>query len=214
MSDSEPEDDISSIVRVVKLISGDEIVCTIDEAHTDKIIIKYPAKMSSFMARSADNEYLELIKLTNYLMNIDKFEVSIPRSSIIFIGAPVPELVKMYHMFMVEMQTDPKSIISSSSESTGSNPNQGLQLLNDLFNNEDFVEFVNELIETYEGAEILAEEDEENDITEVAEKDEPKPKLPPKKRHKARKEASKLPYNPEANPNTAEAWSDNPLDYM
>lgn len=211
MSEPEPESDISSIVRVVKLISGDEIVCMVGEADKDKIIIKYPAKMQAFMARNTDNEYLELIKLTNYLMNIDKFEVTIPRSSVIYMGRPMKELVKMYNMFVVEMQTDPKSIISSHADSNLVNPNNGLQLLNDLFNNEDFVEFVNELIETYEGVEI--ELDEDNDVIEPPVKEEPKAEQKPKKRHKARKESSKLPYNPDANPNSAEAWSDNPNDY-
>lgn len=209
MSESEPETDISGIVRVVKLISGDELVCMVDESDEHKLIIKYPAKMQAFMARNAENEYIELIKLTNYLSNIDKFEISIPRSSIIFIGKPMQELIKMYNMFIVEMQTDPRSIISSNADASAVNPNQGLQLLNDLFNNEDFVEFVNELIETYEGIEIPIEDEEEM----VFEKEEPKSEPKPKKKSKVRKESSKLPYNPEANPNSAEAWSDNPNDY-
>lgn len=211
MSESFPEDYISSIVRVVRLISGDEIVCMVSEASEDKIIIKYPAKMQAFMARNTDNEVVELIKLTNYLMNIDKFEVSVPRSSIIYIGSPMVELVKMYNMFVTEMQNDPKSIISSNIDANMVNPNQGLQLLNDLFNNEDFVEFVNELIENYEEMDI--DSDDENDIIEPPVKEEPKAEQKPKKRHKARKESSKLPYNPDANPNSAEAWSDNPNDY-
>ena len=37
----------------------------------------------------------------------------------------------------------------------------GLQLLNDLFNNDDFVQFVNELIDNFEGIEIIETENDE-----------------------------------------------------
>jgi len=110
------------------------------------------------------------------------------------------------------MRNDPKMIISSAGEdSSMQKDHQGLEMLNELFSNSDFVEFVNELIENYEGTSV--EEEEEEEETFIMEEPEEK-EIQPKKKKKVKPESKKLPYNPEANPNTAEGWSDNPNDYI
>lgn len=216
MSDSLPENSFSGVLRVVKLITGEELVGLVSEPTPEKINIKLPAKMENYIARSETNEMVEYVKLTNYLANLKNYEAVVNKNCVVYIGEASFELEKMYEVYFMTMQTDPKTIAPSTNE-TAENTQQGLHLLNDLFNNEDFVMFVNDLIDTFEGAEILIEDDDE----EVAEGDisDSQPELPepqskPKKRRKVKPESNKLPYNPEANPNSAEGWSDNPNDYL
>lgn len=215
MSDSLPENSISGVLRVLKLISGEEIISLVNET-PDKIILKLPALLSSYYGKDQDNNSIEYIKLTNYITNIENFEIEINRTTVLYMGKPNVTLEKMYEIYFVTMQTDPKAIISSGNNDF-INPENGLKLLNELFNNEDFVGFVNELIENYEQIEIIDDDEEELDVESIIEKAEeeaPEPQPKPKKRNKAKPEASKLPYKPDANPNTPEGWSDNPSDYL
>jgi hypothetical protein len=97
-------------------------------------------------------------------------------------------------------------------------------MLNELFNNEDFVNFVNDMIDTYEGAEIMIDVDDDGEEIEEAEKQEPSvedllieesPKPPkPIKRRTMNPETKKLPYKPDGDPNKAESWSDDPSEYF
>jgi hypothetical protein len=218
MSDSLPENSFGGSLKVVKLISGEEIVGLVCELQPDIIQIKLPAMLENYLNRDpSSGEMVEYVKLTNYLANVRGFEVNLPKSVIIYMGMPTLELEKMYEVFFVTMQEDPKAIIGNSP----SNSESGLQLLNDLFTNEDFVNFVNDLIDNFEEAEILIEDEDEdasfdaessiNDSTTTDELD-PQPK--PKKRNKAKPESKKLPYNPESPVEDAESWSDNPNDYL
>ena len=217
MSDSLPENSFSGVLRVVKLTSGEEIIGLISEPKPEKLLIKLPARLDNYMMKNSTDEYVEYIKLTNYLSNIKEHEIQIPMTAVVYMGAPNIDLEKMYEIYFMTMQTDPKSVVTSGPD-INTHPEPGLQLLNDLFNNEDFVGFVNDLIDTFEGVKIFeAEEDEEDAIKDVisdsSEKEsEPQPK--PKKRRKIKPEGKKLPYNPEANPNSPEGWSDNPMDYI
>ena len=103
-----------------------------------------------------------------------------------------------------------------------SNPQAGLMMLNELFNNEDFVNFVNDMIDSFEGSEVIL--DDELEEIEESEQQEPtvedllveeSPKPPkPVKRRTMNPETKKLPFNPESSPNSAESWSDNPEDYI
>jgi hypothetical protein len=216
MSDSLPEHPLSGILRVLKLNTGEEIIGLVNETSLDKITVKLPALLQNYYAKE-NNSVVEYVKLTNYISNIKSFEINLNRSVIIYSGQPTIELEKMYEVFFLTMQTDPKAIVGNGDvEEISEN---GLQLLNDLFNNEDFVNFVNDLIENFEGVEILVDEDEEfeddgesglNAITPPEE--EPTPK--PKKKKKTKPEASKMPYNPELPPTDPESWSDNPADYL
>lgn len=218
MSDSLPENSFSGIIRVLKLTSGEEVIALVSEASPEKYSIKLPARLDTFYTRDQNGELLEYVKLTNYLSNIKGYEISLPRDVVIYSGAPTPDLEKMYETYIVAMQQDPKVVITSGELDQQSSEN-GLQLLNELFNNEDFVNFVNDLIENYEGAEIVLddeaeeEEDPEKPAIEPVKEEAPKPSKP-KKRRTMNPEAKKLPYNPEANPNSAEGWSDNPNDYI
>jgi hypothetical protein len=213
MSDSLPENSLSGILRVLKLVSGEEIISLVNEIN-DQITIKLPAKMENYYSKENGN-VVEYVKLTNYLSGIRGHEVTISKSLILFMGQPNTELEKMYEVYFMAMQTDPQSIKNSNNTST-SEP--GLQLLNDLFNNEDFVNFVNDLIDNFEGIEIIENEDDsEYDVESVISdppeiEDEPKPKQ--KKRRKPKPEASKMPYDPELPPENPESWSDNPSDYL
>lgn len=218
MSDSLPENSFSGIIRVLKLTSGEEVIALVSEASPEKYSIKLPARLDTFYSRDDNGELLEFVKLTNYLSNIKGYEINLPRDVVIYIGAPTPDLEKMYETYIVAMQQDPKVVITSGEMDQQSSEN-GLHLLNELFNNEDFVNFVNDLIENFEGAEIVLDDDEESEeepekpSVEPTKEEAPKPSKP-KKRRTMNPEAKKLPYNPEANPNSPEGWSDNPNDYI
>jgi hypothetical protein len=219
MSDSLPENSFSGIIRVVKLTSGEELIGLISEASPDKYTIKLPARLDTFYNRDANGELFEFVKLTNYLSNIQGFVINIPRDVVIYIGSPTPDLEKMFETYMIAMETDPKVVVTSGEVDQTSGPESGLHLLNELFNNDDFVNFVNDLIENFEGAEIIMEdEDSEESEPESPTMEKPKEEAPkppkPKKRRTMNPEAKKLPYNPEANPNSAEGWSDDPKDYL
>lgn len=222
MSDSLPEKLFSGAVKIVKLISGEEIICFVIEAAQDKLAIKYPALLQSFMLRDAKAGYEEYVKLTNYVSNIKGFEISMPRSMVMYMGNPTPELEKMYEIYVMAMQSDPKSMVSSLPEGENLNTETGLNLLNDLFNNEDFVNFVNDLIDNFEGIEIDEEEEDDESIAEsVAESiinppEEETAPTPPKrkKRKRVKPETNKMPYKPESPPEDPESWSDDPRDYL
>jgi hypothetical protein len=219
MSDSLPENSFSGILRVIKLTSGEEVIGLVSEAMPDKIAIKLPAKLENFMQKDSAGNLIECIKLSNYLTNIRGQEIAIPRDVIIYMGQPALDLEKMYDVYFMTMQTDPKSIISSAPEDSENNPEFGLQLLNDLFNNEDFVNFVNDLIETFEGVEIVAEDEDEGTFEQESVISDPNPQEPesppqPKKRPKMKPERKSLPYKPDGDPNKAESWPDDPTEYF
>ena len=76
MSDSLPENSISGVLRVLKLISGEEIISLVNET-PNKIILKLPALLSSYYGKDQDNNSIEYVKLTNYITNIEKTEQKI-----------------------------------------------------------------------------------------------------------------------------------------
>lgn len=219
MSDSLPENSFSGALRVVRLTTGEEIIGIVDEADQHKINIKLPAKLENYLSKDDSGSLVEYVKLTNYLVNLKNFEANIPRSSIIYIGQAASELIKMYEIFFVTIQTDPKSI-PTSNQINNTNNQSGLELLNSLFNNDDFVNFVNDLIENFEGVEILMDDDgdeglyEENDV--IDDPVIPEPPSPPKrkKRNTMKPEKKSLPYNPEADPKDASSWPDDPGEYI
>jgi len=217
MSDSLPENSFSGVLRVVKLTSGEEIIGMVSEPKPEKLLIKLPARLDNYMMKNSTDEYVEYIKLTNYLSNIKEYEVQIPMTAVVYMGAPNIDLEKMYEVYFMTMQTDPKSIVTSGPD-INTHQEPGLQLLNDLFNNEDFVGFVNDLIDTFEGVEILEDETDDESVLEgsindsVPEETNTPPK--PKKRRRIKPEAKKLPYDPNSPPENPESWSDNPQDYI
>lgn len=205
------ESQSSAAFRVIKLVSGEELVATLMDDLNDFYEVSYPAKIETH-AESNQQGIVEYIKLTNYVANTKNFLIKIPKSAIIFISETSDDLTKMYSAYVQIMMENPKSILGSESGNINGQANlAGLQLLNELFNNEDFVEFVNDLIDNYDGVEIIDEEPEEEEII-IEEIEEKEPKQ--KKKRKVKPEGNKLPYNPEANPNSAEGWSDNPTDYL
>lgn len=220
MSDSLPENSFSGVLRVVKLITGEEIAGMVSEGTSEKIIIKLPAKMELYNAKDPSGNIVEYVKLTNYLASIKGFEISISKNVILYIGEPTLDLEKMYEIYFMAMQTDANATVSSLPKDY-ENVEDGLKLLNDLFNNEDFVGFVNELIETFEGVEIFEDTDDEIESIEESENsidsfltEQPKPEKAKKKKKNMNPESKKLPYNPEATPDKPESWSDNPNDYL
>jgi len=216
MSDSLPENPLSGILRVVKLITGDELVGLVNESMPDRITIKLPAKLEAYHQKNANNEIIEYVKLANYAASLKGYEITVQRSSIIYIGQPNVELEKMYEIYFIAMQTDPKSVSSNMPDGT-INVDDGLHLLNDLFNNPDFVNFVNDLIENFEGVEILTdldEDDEPETPTMALEDVEQEPAPQPKKRRPIKPEGNKMPYKPNNPPEDPKSWSDNPSDYL
>jgi hypothetical protein len=224
MSDEVQETPFGGIVRVVKLINGDELIGLVRDAQLDKIVILFPAKIETALSREESGDLIEYFKLTNYAANLQFSEISINRTSILYTGSPSEDLSKMYDVFFQTMQTDPKSIMQNISDDIVVGPEAGLIMLNELFNNEDFVNFVNDMIDTYEGAEIMVDVDDDGEEIEESEKQEPSvedllieeaPKPPkPIKRRTMNPETKKLPYKPDGDPNKAESWSDDPSEYF
>lgn len=224
MSDEVQETPFGGIVRVVKLINGDELIGLVRDAQLDKILILFPAKIETALSREESGDIIEYFKLTNYAANLQFSEISINRTSILYSGSPFEDLSKMYDVFFQTMQTDPKSIMQNISDDIVVGPEAGLIMLNELFNNEDFVNFVNDMIDTYEGAEIMVDVDDDGEEIEESEKQEPSvedllieeaPKPPkPIKRRTMNPETKKLPYKPDGDPNKAESWSDDPSEYF
>ena len=224
MSDEVQETPFGGIIRVVKLINGDELIGLVRDAQLDKIVILFPAKIETALSREESGDIIEYFKLTNYAANLQFFEISINRTSILYTGSPAEDLSKMYDVFFQTMQTDPKSIMQNISDDIVVGPEAGLIMLNELFNNEDFVNFVNDMIDTYEGAEIMVDVDDDGEEIEESEKQEPSvedllieeaPKPPkPIKRRTMNPETKKLPYKPDGDPNKAESWSDDPSEYF
>lgn len=215
MSDSLPEGKPLEVLKVLKLISGEEILGLVTESDSHYVSIEYPAALQIYLTKDKEGQMIECVKLLNYLSNVKNYKIQISKSLLIYIGDPTVELEHMYRMYYMAMKTDPKSVMSVFDDPlTSTEP--GLQLLNDLFNNDDFVSFVNELMESYEGHQILDDGD-ESDVESIIEaSEEQQPESPPKKkkRRKQKPETNKLPYNPEAPPSNPESWSDNPLDYL
>ena len=212
MSESLPENSFGGVLRVVKLTSGEEIIGMVNEAYTDRISIKLPARLEAYVVRDEKGELVEYVKLTNYLSNIRGHEISLTRNVIVYIGSPTLELEKMYEIYFMTMQTDPKTIVSSLPDDMKFAHESGLQMLNDLFTNENF-----------EGAEILLDEGDEEDILSNEDQESPINELPPeepapqpkrKKRRKVKPEQNKLPFDPNLPPENPESWSDNPTDYL
>ena len=199
MSDSLPENPISGKLRVVRLMTGEELIGFVVDVSQYEISLRMPALMENYATKTPEGDVIEFVKLVNYLYNIKGFQILVPRSSIVYSGDPTDELYKMYETYP--------------------NGNQnGLELLNELFNHEDFVGFVNDLIENFEGVEIdLGDEDDDIDVESVIEaSEEPEPQKAPKKkkRRKVKPETNKLPYNPENPPEDPQSWSDDPKDYI
>jgi hypothetical protein len=204
---SDESNDSSESIRIVKLTTGEEIVGMLMNNSETEYELSFPARIDVSYGKGPEGA-TEFIKLSNYAAFTFLFVVKIPSNAVIFISKPNDELKVMYMTYCEYLRQNPKMIISSAAEDASSDSQfTGLEMLNELFNNSDFVEFVNDLIENYEETEIV-ELDEEEFVEEKIE--EPKAK----KKKKVKPEGSKLPYNPEANPNTAEGWSDNPQDYI
>jgi len=225
MSDSLPEESFSGVIRVVKLTSGEEVIALVKEASSDKITFCFPARIEIYYTKDPNGELFECFKLTNYLSNIKGNEINIPKDVIVYSGSPTPNLEKMYETYFATMQTDPKVVITSGDLDKNIGPEAGLHLLNELFNNEDFVNFVNDLIDNFEGVEISMDLDDDEEeintedyepetptIEQVA--DEPPKPQKPRKRRIMNPESNKLPYDPNAPANKPESWSDNPTDYL
>jgi hypothetical protein len=181
-----------------------------------------PAKVETAYSKDENGLIIEYVKLTNYAASVKNSEIVLNKNAIMFIGDPIPDMLVMYQTFSEAMKTDPESVRTSTAGEGVSNPQAGLMMLNELFNNEDFVNFVNDMIDSFEGSEVIL--DEELEEIEESEQQEPtvedllveeSPKPPkPVKRRTMNPETKKLPFNPESSPNSAESWSDNPEDYI
>ena len=73
MSDSIPETDLSGSLKVIRLLTGEELIGTAIE-NDNSIIIKFPARLESYITKDNMNNMIEYVKLTNYLSSIKNFE--------------------------------------------------------------------------------------------------------------------------------------------
>lgn len=226
MNDLVPEPPFNGVVRIVKLISGEELLGIVRDVSSTHLAMILPARIEVGYTKDEQGVTVEYVKLTNYAANIQNNEILLNHSAVMFMGNPTVEMMKMYETFFAAMKADPDSIKSSSIQDFLSGPEPGLDMLNELFNNEDFVNFVNDLIDSFEGENVLNENFEEEEISEEGQSFLPEPPIndpepeespkPPKrkKRSKIKPETNQMPFNPDANPNSAESWSDNPQDYL
>jgi hypothetical protein len=222
MSDEAQETPFDGTVRVVKLMNGEELLGIVQDVCTNHISMILPAKVETAYSKDENGLIIEYVKLTNYAASVKNSEIVLNKNAIMFIGDPIPDMLVMYQTFSEAMKTDPESVRTSTTGEGVSNPQAGLMMLNELFNNEDFVNFVNDMIDSFEGSEVIL--DEELEEIEESEQQEPtvedllveeSPKPPkPVKRRTMNPETKKLPFNPESSPNSAESWSDNPEDYI
>jgi hypothetical protein len=217
MSDSLPENPISGTLRVVRLLTGEELVGLVKDVSQYEISLRMPALMENYATKTPEGDIMEFVKLVNYLYNIKGFEILVPRNSIVYMGTPTDELTAMYEAYLVLIQDNPKSAIAPNNV-YGSGNQPGLELLNELFNNEDFVGFINDLMENFEasGVDLGDEEEEVEPESFISPEPEETPQNPPKrkKRRKAKPETNKMPYKPDSPPEDPESWSDNPSDYI
>lgn len=211
MSESLPGNGISGCLRVIKLLTGEEIIGFTIELNQDKLSMQMPALLANYATKTPEGEYIEFIKLVNYTYNLKNNTMIIPRSSIIYAGEPTDDLVKMYEAYIILIQSDPK-LANLPPATSVPGPEHGLELLNDLFTNEDFVNFVNDLIENFESENEIEDDIESFIEPDIEEEIEEQPKK--KKRRKVKPETNKMPYKPENPPNDPESWSDNPMDYL
>jgi len=222
MSDEAQETPCDGIVRVVKLMNGEELLGIVQDVCTNHISMILPAKVETAYSKDENGLIIEYVKLTNYAASVKNSEIVLNKNAIMFIGDPIPDMLVMYETFSEAMKTDPESVRTSTTGEGVSNPQAGLMMLNELFNNEDFVNFVNDMIDSFEGSEVILDEEleeiEESEHQEPTVEDllvEEAPKPPkPVKRRTMNPETKKLPFNPESSPNSAESWSDNPEDYI
>lgn len=222
MSDEAQETPCDGIVRVVKLMNGEELLGIVQDVCTNHISMILPAKVETAYSKDENGLIIEYVKLTNYAASVKNSEIVLNKNAIMFIGDPISDMLVMYETFSEAMKTDPESVRTSTSGEGVSSPQAGIMMLNELFNNEDFVNFVNDMIDTFEGSEVIL--DEELEEIEESEQQEPTvedllveeaPKPPkPVKRRTMNPETKKLPFNPDSSPNSAESWSDNPEDYI
>lgn len=222
MSDEAQETPCNNMVRVVKLMNGEELLGIVQDVCTNHISMILPAKVETAYSKDENGLIIEYVKLTNYAASVKNSEIVLNKNAIMFIGDAISDMLVMYETFSEAMKTDPESVRTSTSGDGVSNPQAGLMMLNELFNNEDFVNFVNDMIDSFEGSEVIL--DEELEEIEESEQQEPtvedllveeSPKPPkPVKRRTMNPETKKLPFNPESSPNSAESWSDNPEDYI
>jgi hypothetical protein len=219
MSDSLPENPLSGTLRVVRLLTGEELIGLVKDVSQHEISLRMPALMENYATKTPEGDIMEFVKLVNYLYNIKGFEILVPRNSIVYMGTPTDELTSMYEAYLILIQDNPKSAIAPNNV-YGTGNQQGLELLNELFNNDDFVGFINDLMENFEAAGVdLGDDDaeEEADVESfISPEEEETPPKPPKrkKRRKTKPETNKLPYKPESPPEDPESWSDNPNDYL
>ena len=222
MSDEAQETPCDGIVRVVKLMNGEELLGIVQDVCTNHISMILPAKVETAYSKDENGLIIEYVKLTNYAASVKNSEIVLNKNAIMFIGDPISDMLVMYETFSEAMKTDPESVRTSTSGEGVSSPQAGIMMLNELFNNEDFVNFVNDMIDSFEGSEVIL--DDELEEIEESEQQEPTvedllveeaPKPPkPVKRRTMNPETKKLPFNPESSPNSAESWSDNPEDYI
>jgi hypothetical protein len=213
MSDSLPENPVTGVLKVVKLVTGEELIGLVNDTSPDVITIKLPALLQNYVSKSPTGDIVEFVKLANYVYNIKDFHIAIQRTSVIYSGFPSDDLEKMYQAYITLIQDNPTSVLAHGMPDD-IQPENGLQLLNELFNNEDFVGFVNDLIESFEGENIEEEIEDVESFIEPEEVEEARPQPKKKKRKRVKPETNKMPYNPDSPPENPESWSDDPKDYI
>lgn len=200
----------SSSIKVVKFSSGEEVIGQVTESENE-ISLFNPAKIVIYTSTNEQGQVVECLRLTSYLANIKEKEITVLRQYIMYIADPSEDIAKMYQGYLSFMEGITDSITTAELD----NSEDPIETVWQLFSDQNFVEFMQDLYEDNAMDFDVSEEDIDEEIDELwkneIEKKEPK-KAKKKKRYK--KEDLKLPYNPEADYRDPKSWSDNPEDYL
>ena len=72
MSDSLPESPLSGTLRVVRLLTGEELIGLVKDVSQYEISIRMPALMENYATKTPEGEVIEFVKLINYLYNVQR----------------------------------------------------------------------------------------------------------------------------------------------
>ena len=88
MSDSLPENSFSGVLRVVKLLTGEELIGLVNEATPEKITIKLPAKLESYMNKDSNGNARTSYEVTAESIAISTFTMAKESASKATISEP------------------------------------------------------------------------------------------------------------------------------
>jgi hypothetical protein len=199
----------SSSIKVVKFSSGEEVISLVMESETE-LLLSNPAKIVIYTSSNDEGHVVECLRLTSYLANIKEKEITVLRQYVMYVAEPHEDILNMYTSYIKFMEGVTEGITTAELDTKG----DPAEVAWELFSDENFVEFIQDLYEEHAIDIDVSEEEIDDELDELwkEEVEKKEPKKAKKKRYK--KEETKMPYNPEADIRDPKSWSDNPEDYL